>query len=61
MVPVTKVSLCRHIRVGEGTRLSYPSNIRYPDDVLEVPVNCEGICVDIDTVDTYNLKRSKLK
>ena len=34
---------------------------RYPDDVLEVPVNCEGICVDIDTVDTYNLQRSKLK
>ena len=34
---------------------------RYPDDVLEVPVSCEGICVDIDTVDTYNLQRSKLK
>lgn len=34
---------------------------RHPDDVLEVAVNCEGICVDIDTVDTYNLQRSKLR
>lgn len=33
---------------------------RHPGDVLEVAVNCEGICVDIDTVDTYNLQRSKL-
>ena len=29
---------------------------RHPDDVLEVAVNCEGICVDIDTVDSYHLK-----
>lgn len=34
---------------------------RHPGDVLEVAVNCEGICVDIDTVDTYNLQRSKLR
>ena len=33
---------------------------RHPGVVLEVAVNCEGICVDIDTVDTYNLQRSKL-
>ncbi|MFC1966215.1 molybdenum cofactor cytidylyltransferase [Chloroflexota bacterium] len=26
---------------------------RHPDDVLEVAVNCEGICVDIDTMDNY--------
>ena len=31
---------------------------RYPDDVLEVAVNCEGICIDIDTVDI--LEKSKL-
>ncbi len=24
---------------------------RHPDDVLEVAVNCEGICIDIDTTD----------
>jgi len=26
---------------------------RHPDDVLEVAVNCEGICIDVDTVDSY--------
>ena len=26
---------------------------QHPDDVLEVAVNCEGICVDIDTIDNY--------
>jgi molybdenum cofactor cytidylyltransferase len=26
---------------------------RHPDDVLEVAVNCEGVCIDIDTMDTY--------
>ncbi|MFC1989752.1 molybdenum cofactor cytidylyltransferase [Chloroflexota bacterium] len=26
---------------------------RHPDDVLEVAVNCEGIFVDIDTMDNY--------
>jgi len=31
---------------------------RHPDDVLEVAVNCEGICIDIDTVDI--LEKSKL-
>ncbi len=25
----------------------------HPGDILEVAVNCEGICVDIDTVDSY--------
>jgi len=29
---------------------------QHPDDILEVPVNCEGICVDIDTVDNYYLE-----
>ncbi len=33
---------------------------RHPDDVLEVAVNCEGICIDIDTVDTLSLEKSKL-
>ena len=28
---------------------------RHLDDVLEVAVNCEGICIDIDTMDGYNL------
>jgi molybdenum cofactor cytidylyltransferase len=32
---------------------------RHPDDILEVATNCEGICVDIDTMDTYNLGKSK--
>ena len=27
---------------------------KHPDDILEVTVNCEGICVDIDTIDNYN-------
>jgi len=26
----------------------------HPEDVLEVAVNCEGICVDFDTVDSYH-------
>ena len=29
---------------------------QYPDDVLEVTVNCEGICIDIDTMDSYKLE-----
>ena len=29
---------------------------QHPDDILEVTVNCEGICVDIDTVDNYYLE-----
>ena len=27
---------------------------QHPDDILEVIVDCEGICVDIDTIDNYN-------
>ncbi len=34
---------------------------RHPDDVLEVAVNCEGICIDIDTVDCYNKKSNPYK
>lgn len=34
---------------------------RHPDDVLEVAVNCEGICVDIDTADMSSLERNKLR
>ena len=34
---------------------------QHPSDILEVPVNCEGICIDIDTVDSYYLERGKLK
>ena len=26
---------------------------RHPDDVLEVAVDCEGVCIDIDTMDNY--------
>jgi molybdenum cofactor cytidylyltransferase len=33
---------------------------RYPDDVLEVPVNCEGIYIDIDT-NKQLLERMKLR
>ena len=29
---------------------------QHPDDILEVAVNCEGICIDIDTVDNYQDK-----
>jgi molybdenum cofactor cytidylyltransferase len=29
---------------------------RHPDDVLEVAVDCEGVCIDIDTMDTYTWK-----
>jgi len=32
----------------------------HPEDVLEVTVSCEGICIDIDTVDSLSLARSKL-
>ncbi len=32
----------------------------HPEDVLEVAVNCEGICIDIDTVDSLSLARSRL-
>ena len=32
---------------------------RYPDDVLEVTVNCEGINIDIDTENSYHLERDK--
>lgn len=27
---------------------------RHPDDVLEVAVDCEGVCIDIDTEESYN-------
>ena len=33
---------------------------QHPDDILELPVNCAGVCVDIDTVDSYDTER-KLK
>jgi molybdenum cofactor cytidylyltransferase len=26
---------------------------RHPEDVLEVAVDCEGVCIDIDTVENY--------
>ena len=28
----------------------------HPGDVLEVPVSCEGVCVDINTVDDYYMR-----
>jgi len=34
---------------------------QHPDDVLEVVVNCEGICIDIDSVDSYNSEKSKFR
>ena len=30
---------------------------RHPDDMLEVAVNCEGVCIDIDTMDNYTWKK----
>ncbi len=33
----------------------------HPDDILEVAVNCEGIYIDIDTVDNYHLEKKKLE
>lgn len=32
---------------------------RHPEDVLEVSVNCEGVCLDIDTPVGYYLERNK--
>lgn len=29
---------------------------RQPDGVLEVAVNCAGLCIDIDTMENYNLR-----
>ncbi|MBI4295569.1 MAG: molybdenum cofactor cytidylyltransferase [Chloroflexi bacterium] len=26
---------------------------RHPDDVLEIPVTCEGVCIDIDAAEDY--------
>jgi len=34
---------------------------RYSEDILEVAVNCEGICIDIDTSRQLHLERSKLR
>ena len=34
---------------------------RHPNDILEVAVNCEGILIDIDTVESYNLRRDELR
>lgn len=33
---------------------------RHPDDVLEVAVDCEGVCIDIDTMENYNLEARSL-
>lgn len=33
---------------------------QHPDDVLEVTVDCEGICIDLDTVDSYKSERKRL-
>ncbi len=32
----------------------------HPEDILEVPVNCEGISIDIDTIGSYHLEKKKL-
>lgn len=32
----------------------------HPDDILEVAVSCEGIFIDIDTVDNYHLEKKRL-
>jgi len=34
---------------------------RYSGDVLEVAVNCEGVCIDIDTMDDYTVENRKSK
>jgi len=34
---------------------------RHSEDVLEVSVNCEGVCIDIDTVENYTWENSKPK
>lgn len=33
----------------------------HPQDLLEVAVNCEGVCIDIDTIDSYLLQKSKFE
>ncbi|MFC1994271.1 molybdenum cofactor cytidylyltransferase [Chloroflexota bacterium] len=33
---------------------------RYPDDILEVDVNCACICTDIDTIADYYVERSRI-
>jgi molybdenum cofactor cytidylyltransferase len=33
---------------------------RHPDDVFEVAVNCDGVLIDIDTMENYNLTISSL-
>jgi molybdenum cofactor cytidylyltransferase len=37
--------------------------IQYPDDILEVAVDCEGICINLNTIDDYksalNLKKGR--
>lgn len=33
---------------------------RHPDDILEVDVNCRGVCVDIDTMECYHSELGKL-
>ena len=32
---------------------------QHPDDILEVDVDCEGVIIDIDTEDSYQLHRVK--
>jgi molybdenum cofactor cytidylyltransferase len=34
---------------------------RYPEDVIEVTVDCEGVCIDIDTMENYTWENSKSK
>jgi molybdenum cofactor cytidylyltransferase len=34
---------------------------RHPDDVLEIPVDCEEVSIDIDTPDNYTQARLKYK
>ena len=51
---------------GELLRLSGDTGGRaiidqQPDDVLEVAVGSEGICIDIDNLSSYHLEKSKLE
>ena len=34
---------------------------RYPDRVLELPVDCEGVVIDVDTWDSYRLATEKFR
>jgi len=34
---------------------------RHPDRVLELPVDCEGVVIDVDSWDSYHLATEKFR